>query len=172
MHDWSITTKYYSTTVTLWLDEVTNPSAWVSDFLSDEAAEVITALGGWVYCFRKPATRDEFDAVKSNLAQFAAVSEKLDEGCCLAVALRQPVVPSLTIETDEWDDLCIDHGFEFVDLEASGETEFGGESFLLVALVFFFFFVSLFYGQFISIWKRAIIVYPQPPGFLFFVFDE
>lgn len=42
------------------------------------------------------------------------------EGVCLAVACKNSQTPILGIEKGEWEDVCQDHGFEYVDLEESG----------------------------------------------------
>ena len=44
---------------------------------------------------------------------------------CLAVAMPQSTTPYLEKPTEEWEELCIEHGFEYVDSEAKGKNEFG-----------------------------------------------
>lgn len=49
------------------------------------------------------------------------------EGVCLAVGLRQDIVPRLEVEGERWEDVCREVGFEWVDGEARGRNEFNGE---------------------------------------------
>lgn len=54
------------------------------------------------------------------------------DGVCLAVSCRNTQTPVLVVERGEWEDVCQDCGFEFVDLEeGGGRNEFhervGGE---------------------------------------------
>ena len=67
-----------------------------------------------------------------------SVGEVVKEGCgmawdgvCLAVAMPQSVAPSLDKSFDEWEELCQDFGFEFVDFENKGRNEYSGQSNLL-----------------------------------------
>lgn len=49
------------------------------------------------------------------------------DGVCLAVAMPQSTTPYLEKEAEEWEELCREYGFEYVDAEAKGRNEFGGE---------------------------------------------
>jgi hypothetical protein len=50
------------------------------------------------------------------------------DGVCLAVGLRRSVVPGLEVQGEEWEDVCMEGGFEFVDGEVKGRgrDKFGG----------------------------------------------
>jgi hypothetical protein len=50
------------------------------------------------------------------------------DGVCLAVGLRRAVVPGLEVVEAEWEDICMEGGFEWVDGEVvgRGRNEFGG----------------------------------------------
>lgn len=132
-HTWKITTPYYSATIPIWLDEITSAPTWSSEFLKPEAREVLSVLGAFVVCFRKPVDRAQLERIKGLLE---AVREVVREGCgfawggvCLAVGMRQSVTPYLEMsgkEWEEWEDFCGDLGFEWVDFEAVGRNEFGG----------------------------------------------
>jgi hypothetical protein len=50
------------------------------------------------------------------------------DGACLAVAMPQSTTPNLQKSTDEWEDLCRESGFEYIDSEAKGRNEYGGAS--------------------------------------------
>jgi hypothetical protein len=124
-------TAYYTATVPIWLDEITSPSVWSSEFLAPEAKEVLTALGAFVICFRKPINEAELKDVRDLLER---VCEVVKEGCgmmwdgvCLAVAMPQSVTPYLEKSFDEWDELCQEFGFEFVDFENKGRNEYSGK---------------------------------------------
>ncbi|RAL59798.1 hypothetical protein DID88_000427 [Monilinia fructigena] len=100
-HDWSIKTNYYTSRVPIWLDEIHEPEIWSKEFLAPEAREVLTVLGAFI------------------------------EGCgytwdgvCLAVAMPQSTTPYLEKSFDEWEELCQEHGFEFVDFESKGRNEY------------------------------------------------
>jgi len=63
------------------------------------------------------------------------VGEVVKEGCglmwdgvCLAVAMPQSVTPYLDKSFDEWEEICQEAGFEFVDFESKGRNEYSGRS--------------------------------------------
>lgn len=78
-------------------------------------------------------TKLDYEGVKVLLE---AVGEVVKEGCglmwdgvCLAVAMPQSVTPSLEVSGEEWEGVCQEYGFEFVDFEAKGRNEYSGTSF-------------------------------------------
>ena len=72
------------------------------------------------------------DSIKNTLSAIAKVirSSQGDgwDGVLLATALPQSTTPKLQLTFDEWEDTCREHGFEYVDSEATGRNEFGGKS--------------------------------------------
>ncbi|TGO22454.1 hypothetical protein BPAE_0168g00250 [Botrytis paeoniae] len=127
-HDWSIKTNYYTASVPIWLDEIHEPEIWCKEFLAPEAREVLTVLGAFIVCFRKPVDEAELQAFKILLESVAEVAK---EGCgytwdgvCLAVAMPQSTTPYLEKSFDEWEELCQEHGFEFIDFESKGRNEY------------------------------------------------
>lgn len=107
---------------------------WSSEFLAPEAKEVLTALGAFVVCFRKPVNEAGLSEVKHLLEH---VAEVVKEGCgyswdgvCLAVAMPQSLTPHLEKSFNDWEDLCQEFGFEFVDFESKGRNEYSGRSFI------------------------------------------
>jgi hypothetical protein len=48
------------------------------------------------------------------------------EGVCLAVGMKQSATPYLEKSHEEWEDVCQEYGFEFVDFEAKGRNEYSG----------------------------------------------
>jgi len=71
------------------------------------------------------------DTIRSLLRAVAEVIEKgvgyAWDGVCLAVAMPQSTTPWLDMGGEEWGELCTEFGFEYVDAEAVGKNEFGGE---------------------------------------------
>lgn len=61
-----------------------------------------------------------------------AVSDVIERACgyggdmvCLAVAMPQSITPYLEKSHEEWEELAMDYGFEYVDSEKKGKNEFG-----------------------------------------------
>jgi hypothetical protein len=61
-----------------------------------------------------------------------AVSDVIERACgyggdmvCLAVAMPQSITPYLEKSNEEWEELAMDYGFEYVDSETKGKNEFG-----------------------------------------------
>lgn len=71
------------------------------------------------------------DTTRSLLRAVAEIIEKgfgyAWDGVCLAVAMPQSTTPYLQKEVEEWEELCTEFGFEYVDVEAVGRNEFGGK---------------------------------------------
>ncbi|KAF1944738.1 hypothetical protein EJ02DRAFT_340238 [Clathrospora elynae] len=128
-HEWHLETKYYTATLPVWIDELSNVAEWRTEFTKSEAREVISALGAWVYCFKKPVEERDVDTIKETMQ---AVADVIERACgfggdmvCLAVAMPQSTTPYLEKSSDEWEELAMEYGFEYVDSEAKGKNEFG-----------------------------------------------
>lgn len=128
-HTWHVKTAYYEATLPIWIDEIASLEAWRADFLRLEAKEVVRAVGAVVYCFRKPVREEELRGIEDTMRALKEVLERHWgygwEGTCLAVAMPNSVVPGLDKTGDEWEDLCREQVFEFVDFEGKGKNEFG-----------------------------------------------
>jgi hypothetical protein len=103
---------------------------WATEFLAPEAREVLTVLGAFIVCFKKPITQADLLGTKALLEN---VAEVVKDGCgltwdgvCLAVAMPQGTTPKLEMSGDEWEDLCQEFGFEFVDFEGKGRNQYSG----------------------------------------------
>lgn len=76
-------------------------------------------------------TETDVSVIKETLQAIADVIEKAcgygGDQVCLAVAMPQSTTPYLEKSAEEWDELCMEYGFEFVDSEAKGKNEFGEE---------------------------------------------
>lgn len=126
-HDLPLETPYYTATVPIWLDLVSNPTEWSASFLSPEAKEVLDVLGGVMVVFALPTTgpRDDTRALLEEVGK--VVREGLGgwewDGVGLCLGVGEDV-------TDEWEDACAECGLEFVQVggRADGEkNEFGGK---------------------------------------------
>ncbi|KAH7113899.1 hypothetical protein B0J11DRAFT_445685 [Dendryphion nanum] len=130
-HTWSLTTRYYTANIPIWVDEIPDITEWRTAFSEPEAKEVVTILGAWIFCFRKPLNEKDIDTIKETLKAIADVIERAcgfgGDAICLAVAMPQTTTPFLDKGSEEWEEICMDYGFEFVDSEAKGKNEFGEE---------------------------------------------
>ncbi|KAH0610838.1 uncharacterized protein H6S33_011265 [Morchella sextelata] len=129
-HTLHIQTAYYDATVPIWIDEIT-PSAedeWASGYLAPEAKEVLKALGGFIITFLRPQDEAGLEAIKKLLAALQRVVRACGyawDGVCLAVAMPQSLRPVLEKPVDDWEDLCREYGFEYVDYEFKGRNDYG-----------------------------------------------
>ncbi|TKA82361.1 hypothetical protein B0A49_00102 [Cryomyces minteri] len=128
-HTWSAQTAYYTATIPVWIDEIAELASWAAEFSKPEAREVVGAVGAWIYAFRKPTTPEELDTIKHTMRAIQGVIETACgyswDGVCLAVATLQSITPHLERSSEEWEELCREVGFEYVDGEVKGENEFG-----------------------------------------------
>ncbi|ORY19581.1 hypothetical protein BCR34DRAFT_621006 [Clohesyomyces aquaticus] len=128
-HTYTLSTRYYTANIPIWLDEIPSISEWRTEFTKPEAREVVSVLGAWLFCFRKPVKQEHMDDIKEALQAIADVIEKAcgygADMVCLAVAMPQSTTPYLDLGSEEWEGICMEYGFEFVDSEAKGKNEFG-----------------------------------------------
>lgn len=122
-------TQYYTADLSIWIDDISDTSSWLTEFSKDEAKEVLEAVGASVYVFRKPVTDNDLANIKATVEAIKHVIAKACgeywEGPCLAVGTKQSTTTSLRLEGDEWDEFCQTHGFEYIDVEAKGRNEYG-----------------------------------------------
>ncbi|TKX24933.1 hypothetical protein C1H76_2886 [Elsinoe australis] len=135
IHEWQLKTNYYSADIPIWIDELADLGQWKAEFSKSEAKEVIEALGGWIYCFNKPSATPTEPGLGLNhevQATIAAIESVIETACGygwdgmkLAVAMSAPGVKSSSLDYDEWEELCLDQGFEYIDADATGKNDFG-----------------------------------------------
>ncbi|KJX95110.1 alpha/gamma-adaptin-binding protein p34 [Zymoseptoria brevis] len=131
-HEWHAQTAYYSTRVPIWVDEIQDVQAWKEEFLKEEAAEVVSAVGAWVYCFPAPRSEHEDKSTQNVEEVMRCIHEIVErhgggESISIAVAVNEKIAKSesLKMDAEEWEDRCTEFGFEFVDYAATGKNDHG-----------------------------------------------
>ncbi|EQB43891.1 hypothetical protein CGLO_17408 [Colletotrichum gloeosporioides Cg-14] len=153
-HLLDIKTSYYTAQVPIWLDLITSPAEWSASFLSPEAKEVLSVLGGLAVVFAlppppsstttaappsssspppaaaaaappaPPPTADETRALISEVGK--VVREGLGGWAWDGVGLGIGVGEG---DAEEWEELCAEWGLEFVQVRGGkkddGRNEFG-----------------------------------------------
>ncbi|KAK4546421.1 hypothetical protein LTR36_002098 [Oleoguttula mirabilis] len=131
-HEWDVKTAYYSAKVPIWVDEIPETEAWKTEFLKPEAQEVVEAVGAWIYCFTKPrdgTVSEEMEEVMKAIQNIAEEHAGYGaETVMLAVAMpnrQQAETEASGASPEEWDDVCMQYGFEYIDYSAQGKNDFG-----------------------------------------------
>lgn len=128
-HNLTLKTQYYTSTIPIWVDEIVDPEEWSTAYASKDAKEVRQVLGSIIYTFRRPTSDDEVDKVfKEDLRGLEKVVKACGytwDGVCLAVAMPHAIQPQIQKAQEDWEDIALERGFEFVDFEAKGRNEFG-----------------------------------------------
>jgi len=134
-HELKIKTPYYSATVPIWVDTIPSTSeatkkdgeeepistleSWSDVYLSPEASEVLSVLGGIILTFRTSPT--------ATLAALHKITAKIGhnwDGVLLAVSMA----PLPAEEMEELESACLRIGFELVDFangSKGGRNEYG-----------------------------------------------
>lgn len=128
IHEWSFTTKYYSASLPVWIDKITDLQQWKADFMGVEAKEVIEAVGGWIFCFDRRSTPEQIKATMEAID--GVINQACNyswDGVKLAVALSNSKQDHNqdASQLEELDDCAVDHGFELINANASGKNDFG-----------------------------------------------
>lgn len=81
----------------------------------------------------KPVDEAEFTQIKDLLKEVGKVVKQCGygwDGVCLAVGIRQDIVPNLEVSSDRWEETLedVEGGWEWIDAEAKGRNEFNGMS--------------------------------------------
>ncbi|GJC93385.1 alpha and gamma adaptin binding protein p34 [Colletotrichum higginsianum] len=143
-HLLSLKTSYYTADVPIWLDLISSPAEWSASFLSPEAKEVLTVLGGLAVVFSLPSASssssssgmaasiaDAPPAVPTTTTATPAASPSTDETRALITEVGRVVREGLggwgwdgvglgigvgEGEAEEWEELCAEWGLEFVQI--------------------------------------------------------
>lgn len=109
---------------------MTSASLWSAEFLAPEAREVLQSLGAFIVCFKKPVNQAGLEEVKDLLKCMSQVIKQSSSlvwgGICLAVAMPQTLMPHLEKDFEDWQDLCQESGFEFIDFGMKGRNQYSG----------------------------------------------
>ncbi|KAL7270940.1 hypothetical protein RUND412_006331 [Rhizina undulata] len=129
-HELTLKTAYYTVTIPIWIDEITpeKEDEWALGYLTRDAKEVLKVLGGFIVAFRKPQDAAALEGVKRALKAGHEVVKACGyawDGVCLAVGMSQSLQPRLEMAADEWEEVCREFGFEYVDFEFKGRNEYG-----------------------------------------------
>ncbi|KAK6521116.1 hypothetical protein TWF506_001348 [Arthrobotrys conoides] len=128
-HTLTLKTQYYTSTIPIWIDEIHSPTEWSTAYSSPEAKEVRQVLGAIIYCFKKPTSDSEIsDSIKEDLRGLGKVVKACGyswDGVCLAVTMPHSIQPQVEKAAEEWEELMMEFGFEFVDFEAKGRNDYG-----------------------------------------------
>ncbi|KAI0143363.1 alpha and gamma adaptin binding protein p34-domain-containing protein [Pestalotiopsis sp. NC0098] len=118
-HDLELKTQYYTATVPIWLDLISDPAEWSASFLSPEAKEVLDVLGGVAVIFPLPSKSDS-DQARAAKGLIEHVGKVVKDGLggwqwegvglCLGFGELDDV--------DEWDECAAENGLEFVQVRA------------------------------------------------------
>ncbi|KAI9666832.1 MAG: hypothetical protein M1829_005635 [Trizodia sp. TS-e1964] len=145
-HTLALSTRYYTATIPIWIDEPPPPPAlapWQAAYLAPDAQGVLDALGALIFCFPKPLTAASLEGRKDMLKVYVGAVKDVaaraagGDAVCVAVGLP-PLVQGARVEEgalapDEGalDELLADltgGRFEYVDggvLDARARNEFG-----------------------------------------------
>ncbi|KAK2060591.1 hypothetical protein LY76DRAFT_644597 [Colletotrichum caudatum] len=153
-HVISLKTSYYSADVPIWLDLISSPTEWSESFLSPEAKEVLSVLGGMAVVFALPSTSSLVGTTAPGVGTSPPVTAtapapppappSADETRALITEVGKVVREGLggwgwdgvglgigvgDGDADEWEELCAEWGLEFVQVRGGkkdeGKNEFG-----------------------------------------------
>lgn len=117
----------------IWVDEISYIPEWTTEFLKPEAKEVVEAIGAWVYCFRISAGDSPEKEVEETMKAIQQISEEHAgygaESVMLAVAMPSGQasngISAAQATKEDWEDACLEHGFEYIDYKTKGKNEVG-----------------------------------------------
>ena len=120
-HSIILTTRYYSTEAGIWIDEIPDDTeTWLEEYLSEEATPVLQSLAAIILTIDNTTTPSTEDL--RILKRLTDRGEEVDwDGTCLVVRKVSELKDASEISS-----LCDDESLELVDLNESGENEFGG----------------------------------------------
>jgi hypothetical protein len=120
-HSITLTTRYYATEAGIWIDEIPEDTeTWLNEYLSEEATSVLQSLAAVILTVGATHLTNSNDL--EILKKLSTRGDDVEwDGTCLVVGKQ-----SHGQKLSDISSLCDDHAFEFVDLNESGENEFGG----------------------------------------------
>ncbi|GKT58469.1 alpha and gamma adaptin binding protein p34 [Colletotrichum tofieldiae] len=149
-HLLSLKTSYYTADVPIWLDLISSPTEWSASFLSPEAKEVLSVLGGLAVVFALPsASSSSSGTIASVLSDSSATPTttttttpaappSADDTRALITEVGRVVREGLggwgwdgvglgvgvgDGEAEEWEELCAEWGLEFVQVRGGKKDE-------------------------------------------------
>src|SRR5579859_6535358 len=122
-HSISLTTRYYSTEAGIWIDEIPEErEVWLEEYLSEEAKEVFLNLAAIILTVDAGTSGSDEDLdVLRKLGERGDVVEW--EGTSIVVGKKSEKPRIVDIAS-----ICEESTLEFIDLNESGENDYGGIS--------------------------------------------
>lgn len=120
-HSIILTTRYYSTEAGIWIDEIPEDSeTWLEEYLSEDAIPVLQSLAAIILTVDLSGLAHD-----KELGMLKKLSERGDELEWDAAAL---VVGKESHDraVSDMSSICDDHALEFIDMNESGQNEYGG----------------------------------------------
>jgi len=122
IHSITLTTRYFSTEAGIWVDEIPEDSdLWLDEYLSEEAMPVLQSLAAIMLTVAPGQPSAEKDI--KILRKLNARGDEVEwDATTLVIGRKSP-------NSDAYSSLlslCDEHTLEFINLNDSGENEFGG----------------------------------------------
>jgi len=120
-HSITLTNRYFSTEAGIWIDEIPDDTeTWLGEYLSEEATPVLQSVAAIILTVNNSTATSASDL--RILKQLSDRGEEVEwDGTCLVVRKL-----SESKHASELSSLCDDEALELIDLNESGENEFGG----------------------------------------------
>jgi hypothetical protein len=121
-HSITLTTRYYSVEAGIWIDEIPDEAeTWLKEYSSEEASPVLQSLAAIVLTV-DPSIRNSGQCLQL-LKKLNERGEEVEwDGSCIVVGKKQAENPVTDLSS-----LCEDLALEYVDLNDSGENDYGGK---------------------------------------------
>jgi GTPase SAR1 family protein len=122
-HSITLTTRYFSTEAGIWIDEIPEDSeAWLEEYLSEEATPVLQSLAAVIFTV---SAGSEPDRDVDILRKLNERGEEVEwDATSLVVGKKYPGGEAYSTVSS----YCEEYPLEFINLNESGENEFGGTS--------------------------------------------
>ncbi|CDR38789.1 CYFA0S02e05710g1_1 [Cyberlindnera fabianii] len=123
IHPITLKTKYYTSSIDVWIDDSDDLDSWTMEYCGNEAREVRDVINGLVYC----SDVKDFDSLEKELGKVRRVvdvldeetegdeEEKEDEGwgglkvCVLFGGVKE--------DFEDYEDVCLANGWECIQLD-------------------------------------------------------